>query len=107
MIMINLSSFTGGRDAQEAAVRRFLLPLLQPSEREPHAHPYAIILADLDTGTGYQLQAFEAPCAVSDDAGNIRAVVAALRETADELEAGHADILAEDEPADDTQKDEG
>lgn len=106
MIIIDMTQFRRDRteDEAQAAVRRLLFPFLQPAADEgPHTHEYAIVLVSKDQGDGYELSAFEAPCPVDDAPANIRAVVQALRDVADEVEAGHADILAE---ADEGQADE-
>jgi hypothetical protein len=100
MIILNLSSFPGSREDQEAAARRVLFPFLAAEAQHEHApHPYAIVLVEKETGTGYELGAFEAPCVTVNLAANIRAIVDALREIADEVRDAHADVLAEEEPA--------
>lgn len=89
--MINVNAFPGDRGEQLAAARAFLgLP-----DHHGHVHPYGIVLADKTAQAGYELHEFEAPCPERDMPGNLRAVIAALREAADGLEAGHADLLTE------------
>lgn len=104
MIIIDMTQLRARRSegAAQEIVRDLLMPFLKPQPDEgPHTHQYAIVLVNTEDGNGYELSAFEAPCPVDDAAANIRAVVRALRETADEVAAGHADILADDdEPAD-------
>lgn len=99
MIIIDMSQLRHGRteDEAQAAVRRLLFPYLQPAEDEPHTHTYAIGLLDQDNGSGVELTAFEAPCPNGDAANHVRRLLATLRELADEVEAAHADLLAEDE----------
>lgn len=61
---------------------------------EPHTHPWALLLAPLEPmGQAYELDRLELPCTPTDAAPGLLAVIAGLRELADQLEAGHADIL--------------
>lgn len=102
MIIINMDQFRQGRSEAEAqdAVRRLFFPFTQPAEDDgPHTHSYAIVLAVPETGDGYELGAFEAPCPVDDAPANIRAVVTALRDAAAEVESAYADTLDLDVPA--------
>lgn len=95
------------QDAATEIVRDLLMPYLKPAaDEDPHTHQYAIVLVNKEDGNGYELSAFEAVCPVDDAPGNIRAVIQALRDTADEVEAGHADILAEADEAPAEDQDE-
>jgi hypothetical protein len=90
MITINLGSFPEGTD-----IGKVLGDLLSPftAHKDGHTHTYAIVLVDKDTGHGYELNQFEAPCAVTDDRANMATIIAALRDTADQLADAHADML--------------
>lgn len=99
--MINISAIPGSHDAKYRTVRDLLRPLLAPEAADDHTHHYAIALVSPAAGEAYDLHAFEAPCPIENAAGNIRAVIAALREAADQVEAGHADLL---EPAAEPEK---
>ena len=84
-----------------------------PHAHDAHSHDYTIVLADMETGNGYELSRFEAPCVVTDERANLSTIIAALRDTADQLADAHADILApplnddDAQPADDQPIDEG
>jgi hypothetical protein len=98
VIIIDMRAFHTSRAEAEAAARRIFLPFAQPAEEAgPHSHEYAIVLLSKETGDGDELLAFESVCPEFNAAGSVRAIVAALREAADQFEAGHADILAEDD----------
>ena len=90
MIIINMAAFRGERADAKDAIRDLLAPYLHEQD---HTHRYGIVLASHDAEEGYELEQFEAPCPVSDPAGNIHAVVHALRAAADATESGHADLL--------------
>lgn len=93
MIFIDMTSFPGSRDESRKIVQSLLAPYLKPEDKAPHNHQYAIALLDLEGQAAVELHTFEAPCVVSDEAGNIRGVITALREAASDIESGHADIL--------------
>jgi hypothetical protein len=69
-----------------------------PHAHDAHSHDYALVLADMETGNGYELNRFEAPCVVTDERANLATIIAALRDTADQLADAHADILAPPTP---------
>lgn len=96
MIMINMNAFPGDYPERRAAVRELLTPYLSP---ECGDHAYAIALHMPEAGAATELFAFQAPCVSTNAPANIRAVVAALRDAADQVEAAHADLL--EEPAED------
>jgi len=65
----------------------------QDDHQDDHQHDYAIALVDMELAAAYELNRFQAPCAVVDDRANMATIIAALRDTADQLADAHADLL--------------
>lgn len=96
MIIVDMHSFPGSRDHAVRSLRALLgLP-----ERHEENHEYSLAIVDAKAGAAIELTQFEAPCPENFRAHLVR-LLEVLRETADEIEAAHADVLVEDkEPAD-------
>jgi hypothetical protein len=95
VIIVNMQSFPGTRDEAAKSLRAILgLP-----ERHDEDHEYSLAIVDHQAGAAIELTQFEAPCPENIRAHLVR-LLEVLRETADEIQAAHADVLTEgDQPA--------
>jgi hypothetical protein len=92
MISVDMNAFRISREQAE----QWLTAQLHP---KGHSHEYAVVLLGVQSGHAHELHAFEAPCSTAgSERAHLATVIAALRDTADEMEAAYADILT-DPPA--------
>lgn len=88
-ILVDMSAFR----IPEHIAREWLRDMLNPDADRGHSHQWAIVLLDIESGNGFELHQFESPCPASNKRAHLATVIAALRDTADELADAHADIL--------------
>ena len=89
--VINVATLPGGHHQAS----RVLADLLGLPQKHEDQHAYALAVVDMAAGAAIELTQFEAPCPENFRAHLVR-LLEVLRETADEIEAGHADVLAAD-----------